>query len=151
MARSARKFWRGLTRRGFAVMFTLALTVLFFGAAAKPGFDLWWAALRERRLATSLARRGNPTAILALRYRELTDLLARAGWRRSPAETPAAFLTRPHAEMAPDLAPVMATTEFVTDAFTRARYAEEPVADETLSEAAQRVRALRRLLRVVKR
>jgi hypothetical protein len=151
VARSARRFWRGIARRGLAVVFTLALTLVFLGAAAKPGLDLWWALIRERRLAVSLARRGEPAAILALRYRELTDTLARAGWPRAPAETPAAYLSRLHADLPADLAAVLTPAEFVTDAFTRARYAEEPVPAVILAEAEEHVKSVRRAIGKVRR
>jgi hypothetical protein len=147
VARTAQRFWRGLARRGIAVLFTLGLTLAFLGAAAKPGLDLWWVMLRERRLAAALARQGDSRAILALRYRELTEILGRSGWRRAPAETPAAFLARLRSEVPPDLSPAVGTAEYVTDAFTRARYAEEPVPAGTLATIAARLRDLRRLLR----
>jgi hypothetical protein len=146
VARSARRFWRGLARRGLAVVFTLALTLVFLGAAARPGLEMWWALVRERRLVASLTRRGDPSAVMALRYRELSDLLARAGWPRSPAETPAAYLSRLRAELPADLAPVLTSAEFVTDAFTRARYAEEAVPTAILSEAEDQVKSARRVL-----
>jgi transglutaminase-like putative cysteine protease len=147
VARSARRFWRGLARRGLAVVFTLALTLVFLGAAAKPGLDLWWTLVRERRQAALLARRGEPMAILSLRYRELSDALARAGWPRSPVETPAAYLARLRAELPPDLDEVLTAAEFVTDAFTRARYGEESVPAVILTEAEERVKSARRALR----
>jgi Domain of unknown function (DUF4129) len=147
VARSARKFWRGIARRGFAALFTVGLALTFFGAASRPGLEMWWAALRERHLATARARRGDPTAVLALRYRELTEILGRAGWRRAPSETPAAFLARLRSEMPPHLAPALATAESVTDAFIRARYAEESVPADILADANARLQELSRLLR----
>jgi len=147
VARSARKLWRGVLRRGFAALFTMGLTLVFLGAASRPGLNLWWASLRERHLATARARRGDTMAVLALRYRELAETFARAGWRRAPSETPAAFLTRLRSELPPDFAPALATAEVVTDAFIRARYGEEPIPADTLADTTARLQTLRRLLR----
>src|SRR5207253_603073 len=125
--------------------------LLFLGAAARPGFDLWWANLQERRVAAARARRGDATAILALRYRDMADALARAGWRRAPSETPSAFLARLRSDPPAELAGALATAEAVTDAFVRARYGEESIAADTLADTAERVRGLRRTLRGHKR
>jgi transglutaminase-like putative cysteine protease len=151
VARSARKLWRGVLRRGFAAVFTLGLTLVFLGAAARPGLDLWWASLQERRLAAARARRGDATAVLALRYRQMSEAFARSGWRRSPAETPAAFLARLRSELPADLAPALAAAEVVTDTFIRARYGEEPIPPDAVAAIASRLQTLRLLLRRHKR
>jgi transglutaminase-like putative cysteine protease len=147
VARSARRLWRSVARRGIAAMVTLGLMLVFLGAAAKPGLDLWWSTVRERQLVAALSRRGETAALISLRYRELTHLLARAGWERAPAETPAAFLTRLRGGLPAELAPVLTAAEFITDAFTRARYAEEPVPPEVLSGAETILRDLRGFMR----
>ena len=58
VVRSARRLWHGVERRGIAAFFTLGLTLVFLGMAIKPGFDLWWSTVRERRTATARARSG---------------------------------------------------------------------------------------------
>jgi transglutaminase-like putative cysteine protease len=146
VTRSARKLWRSVLRRGFAALFTLALTILFLVSAARPGLELWWANLQERRAAVARARRGDAAAILALRYRDMAGAFARAGWQRAPSETPSAFLARLRSEMPAELAPALATAEAVTDAFVRARYGEESIPSNTLADIAARVQALRRVL-----
>jgi hypothetical protein len=151
VARSARKLWRGVLRRGFTAVFTLGLTLVFLGAATRPGLELWWASLQERRLATARARRGDATAVLALRYRQMSETFARSGWQRSPSETPAAFLARLRSELPADLTPALAAAEVVTDTFIRARYGEEPIPPDTLADISQRLQTLRRLLRHHKR
>jgi transglutaminase-like putative cysteine protease len=150
VVRSARRLWRGVERRGIAAFFTLGLTLVFLGMAVKPGFDLWWSTLRERRMATARARSGDTTAVLALRYRELTDALARAGWDRAPTETPTAFLARLRSELPEDPAAVLESAEFVTIAFIQARYAENPVSADMVADVTRRVREMRRALRAVK-
>jgi transglutaminase-like putative cysteine protease len=147
VARSARKLWRGVLRRGFAALFTLGLTLVFLGAAARPGLELWWAHLQERRVAAARARRGDTTAVLALRYRQMIETFARSGWQRAPSETPAAFLARLRSEMPADLAPALATAEVVTDTFIRARYGEESIPADAVADTAHRVQSLPRLLR----
>lgn len=146
VARSARKLWREVLRRSVTALLSLGLTLLFLITAARPGLEVWWANLQERRLAAARARRGDATAVLALRYREMTETFARSGWRRAPAETPAAFLDRLRSDLPADLAPALATAEVVTDAFTRARYGEESIPADALAAASKRVQILRRLL-----
>src|SRR5439155_11321588 len=75
VARSARKFWRGIARRGFAALFTIGLTLAFFGAASRPGLETWWAALRARRLALARASSGVSTAVLETHYRAMTTVI----------------------------------------------------------------------------